>query len=40
MAGIRLRNPQAADQQVRLMWARQHLGREIYERAYASKGNG
>lgn len=39
MAGIRLRHPNATDAQVRLMWAKQHLGAELYERAYASKSN-
>jgi hypothetical protein len=37
MAGIRLRNPGATDAEVREMWARQHLGDELYERAYGGK---
>jgi len=39
MAGIRLRNPEATDGQVRLAWVRQHLGPELYEQAYGSKDN-
>jgi hypothetical protein len=39
MAGIRLRHPNATDGQVRRIWASQHLGRELYEQAYGSKGN-
>jgi len=39
MAGIRLRNPEATDEQARSIWARQHLGRELYEQAYGSKDN-
>ncbi|MBL7153846.1 MAG: hypothetical protein ISS79_09020 [Phycisphaerae bacterium] len=37
MAGIRLRHPEATDQQVRQLWARQHLGDELYEKAYGGK---
>ena len=40
MAGIRLRHPEATDAQVHHMWARQHLGAELYEQAYGSKNNG
>jgi len=40
MAGIRLRHPEATDEQVRQLWARQHLGSELYEQAYGSKNNG
>jgi hypothetical protein len=39
MAGIRLRNPEATDEQARRIWARQHLGRELFEQAYGSKDN-
>ena len=37
MAGIRLRYPDATEEQVREIWARQHLGDELYEQAYGSK---
>ena len=37
MAGIRLRYPGATDAEVREMWARQHLGDELYEKAYGGK---
>jgi hypothetical protein len=39
MAGIRLRHPRASDAEVREMWARQHLGDELYEQAYEGKEN-
>lgn len=39
MAGIRLRYPDATEEQVREIWARQHLGDELYEQAYGSKEN-
>ncbi|HLB72498.1 MAG TPA: hypothetical protein VJJ98_00620 [Sedimentisphaerales bacterium] len=39
MAGIRLRHPDATDAEVRVIWARQHLGGELYEQAYGSKDN-
>jgi len=39
IAGIRLRHPDATDAQVRIIWARQHLGDELYEQAYGSKDN-
>ena len=40
MAGIRLRHPNGTDTEVRRIWARQHLGDELYEQAYGSKNNG
>jgi hypothetical protein len=34
MAGIRMRNPDATDEQVWRLWARQHLGAELFETVY------
>jgi hypothetical protein len=34
MAGIRQRNPQADDEELWRLWARQHLGAELFEEAY------
>jgi len=39
VAGIRLRNPTATDEQVRQIWARQHLGHELYDLAYGNKND-
>ncbi len=34
MAGIRMRNPDATEEQVWRIWARQHLGSELFETVY------
>jgi hypothetical protein len=34
MAGIRMRNPEATKEQVWRLWARQHLGPELFETVY------
>jgi hypothetical protein len=34
MAGIRMDNPDATDEQVWHIWARRHLGDELYEKVY------
>lgn len=34
MAGIRMRNPHANDEEVWHLWARQHLGANSYDQAY------
>jgi len=34
MTGIRMRHPGASDDEVRRLWARQHLGGELFDRAY------
>jgi len=39
MAGIRLRHPDATEEQVREIWARQHLGDELYDQAYGNREN-
>lgn len=39
MAGIRLRHPNATDTEIRNIWARQHLGDELYEKVYRRRNN-
>ncbi len=34
MTGIRMRHPEAGDEEVRRLWARQHLGVELFDRVY------
>jgi hypothetical protein len=34
MAGIRMRNPTATDEQVWCLWAKQHLGPELFDIVY------
>ena len=34
MTGIRMRHPEATDDEVRRLWARRHLGSELFDRAY------
>lgn len=34
MAGLRTRHPNASEEQLRRLWAQQHLGRELFERVY------
>ena len=34
MTGIRMRHPGASDDEVRRLWARQHRGAELFDRAY------
>ena len=36
MAGIRMRNPRAGEQEVRRRWAREHLGPDLFEAAYGA----
>jgi hypothetical protein len=37
MGGIRMRYPDAAEEQIQGIWAREHLGEDLYSKAY---GNG
>ena len=39
MAGIRMRNPEATDEQVWRLWARQHLGSELFETVYGASSH-
>jgi hypothetical protein len=34
MAGLRMRHPGATKEQLYRLWARQHLGQELFEKAY------
>jgi hypothetical protein len=38
IAGIRMRFPDADDKQVRQIWAKEHLGEELYYKVYGDKG--
>jgi hypothetical protein len=40
MAGIRMAHPEATEEQVWHIWARRHLGDELYEKAYGERGDG
>lgn len=37
MAGIRMQYPQATDDEVWHIWAKRHLGEELYNKAYGRK---
>ena len=34
MAGLRMRHPNATGEELRRLWAQQHLGRELYQKVY------
>ena len=34
MAGLRMRHPDATGEELWRLWARQHLGRELFEKVY------
>jgi hypothetical protein len=36
MAGIKMRNPEATEEQVWRLWARQHLGSQLFETVYGA----
>lgn len=38
MAGLRQRHPEASDREIFLLWARQHLGEELFEKVYGERG--
>ncbi len=38
MAGLKLQHPQASKEQIWRLWARQHLGNELFEKVYESDG--
>lgn len=40
MAGLRMRHPDATEEQLRQLWAQQHLGRELYEKVYGTSARG
>jgi len=37
MAGIRMANPDATEDQIWHLWARRHLGDELYEKVYQGR---
>jgi len=40
MAGIRMSHPDASEEQIWHLWARRHLGDELYEKVYQERHNG
>lgn len=36
MTGIRLRHPEASEEEARRLWAREHLGSELFDAAYGA----
>ncbi len=40
MAGIRMDNPDASEEQIWHLWARRHLGDELYEKVYEGRDSG
>ncbi|OHB74169.1 MAG: hypothetical protein A2Z25_18180 [Planctomycetes bacterium RBG_16_55_9] len=40
MAGIRMSHPGATEEQVWHLWARRHLGDELYEKVYQGQDHG
>jgi hypothetical protein len=40
MAGIRMNHPDATEEQIWHLWARRHLGDELYEKVYQRGDNG
>jgi hypothetical protein len=34
LAGLRMRHPEASEEELKQLWARQHLGPELFERVY------
>jgi hypothetical protein len=40
MAGIRMSHPEASEEQIWRLWARRHLGDDLYEKVYQGRDNG
>jgi hypothetical protein len=40
IAGLRMRHPNASEEELTRLWARQHLGRELFERVYGGEKRG
>jgi hypothetical protein len=38
IAGIRFRYPNASEKEVKQIWAKEHLGEELYDKVYGEKG--
>lgn len=39
MAGLRMRYPDVTPEELRRLWARQHLGRELFDKVYGASGD-
>ena len=37
IAGLRMRHPEANEQELQRLWARQHLGRELFAKVYGGR---
>ncbi len=40
MAGIRMRHPEATEEEVWHIWAKRHLGEELYKKVYGNQRDG
>lgn len=40
LAGLRMRYPDATEEELGRLWARQHLGRELFEQVYGAEKRG
>jgi hypothetical protein len=40
MAGLRMDHPDASEEHIWHLWARRHLGDELYERVYQGRNDG
>jgi len=40
IAGLRIRHPGATEEELQRLWARQHLGQELFERVYGGEDRG
>jgi hypothetical protein len=40
IAGLRMRHPDATQEELKRLWARQHLGQELFERVYGGEKRG
>jgi hypothetical protein len=40
MAGLRMRHPDSTEEELKQLWARQHLGPELFERVYGGRKRG
>ena len=40
MAGLRMRHPNANEEELKRLWARQHLGPELFDRVYGASKRG
>jgi hypothetical protein len=40
IAGLRMRHPRATKEELQTLWARQHLGRELFDQVYGGQKRG